>query len=822
MKKFFAIIISFVMLSSVLLVSACDKKTGQNSSEQAGTSSSGPSPSFSDNFDYSYEPQPPISKEQPTDSIKAEYPLYYAMYMMNVEDGSYLGTDVERGFYQTLERENNTFELYPEGYGEGVTGGRGASPENIYECTTRQEIINAVEDISKKQQADSSLKAIIKIVGTVNEEPDLTDGFQVIVSGVKNISIMGVDNTSVLDGLGLNFKSVDNVIVQNLTIHHPSKSKLNEKDCLEFNNCKGVWVDHCELYNDYPSNDSEKDYYDGVIDVKNDSRNVTISYNYVHDAWKTSLVGSGGDDVFDTRHLTYHHNIFENCNSRVPMIRGGLAHIYNNKYINILSRGLDSRYGAEAYVENNIYENCKNNVIGSHEEEQGYYNAKGNVFRNCKTTSVTSTCDFTPSYRYHLDDTADLDEYLAATVGVGKIDFALSIAEPPAYEKYVISEEQILSRTIEEIGEVKLDSQTEQKLIYLTKQVLFGDKNVLAKVDNLNNLEVAIDNYFTLYASSVDDMATVCDKQGDFTVNCAIAFYLNQSLTELNTFITDKLTKKALITDLYAYFIQNFATLLNEKLNGFGAVKAQDLDEIVTLLDLYTLADAETKKDVNFDKLKTLYTDCKNVIAVESFTAICDKLPSADKVASSDKLIVEEARAAYNKLTAHQIYLLSKNVKNKYNAVIAAYDAIISSQRKMDLSGVATGRTTADSTLAGDIYIGKSTDVRAVNETFGSTTYTKSVYISGYGNPGSKCLQFEVFATSKITIVLKAEGNTKFLLTDKDKNIIDSFVVNGTDTQIVTLNSVEAGEYRLFTDIPDGTIINSSKADIFEFTISPV
>lgn len=820
MKKIFAIIISIIMLTSVLLVSACNKNPS-SSSKQSGTTSSTASPVFSDDFDYSYEPQPPINKEQPADSAKTEYPLYYAMYMMNVENGSYLGTDVERGFYETLKRDTNTFELYPEGYGEGVTGGRGASPENIYECSTRQEIINAVTAISEKQKTDSSLKAIIKIVGTVVEDTTLTDGFQVIVSGVKNISIMGVGSTSELNGLGLNFKSVDNVIVQNLTIHHPSRSKLNEKDCLEFNDCKGVWVDHCELYNDYPGDSSEKDYYDGVIDVKNDSRNVTISYNYVHDAWKTSLVGSGGDDVFETRRITYHHNIFENCNSRVPMLRGGFAHIYNNKYINILSRGLDSRFGAEAYVENNIYENCKNNVIGWHEEEQGYYNVKGNEFRNCKTTSVTSTCDFTPSYRYHLDETADLDEYLAATVGVGKIDYELAIALPPAYDKYVITAEQILDRSITEIGEVKLDSLTEQKLIYLAKQVLFGDKEVLAKLNNLNDLQTAIDTYFTLYAKNIDEMAISCDKQGDFTINCSLSFYLNQSLTELSEFITDKLTKKALITELYAYFTENFATLFNEKLNGFGAVKSSDIDELTTLLDLYAVTETEYKNGVDFEKLKGLYNDCKNVIAVESFTAICDKLPTADNVASSDKLIVEEARQAYSKLTEHQIYLLSDSVKNKYNAVIATYDAIISSQRKMDLTNVPTGRTTADSTLAGDIYIGKSTDVRAADETFGGTTYTKSVYISGYGNPGSKCLQFEVFGTSTITIVLKAEGDTKFLLTDKDKNVIDSFVVYGTDTQIITLEGVEAGEYRLFTDIPDGTIINSSKADIFEFTILP-
>ena len=832
MKKIFAIFISLMMLLSVAFVSACNKPSGNNSgttSSNDGTPSSGNEPtsssktpqSFSDSFGYSYEEPKPITKDEPTATAKADYPLYYAMYKMNEEDGSYSGTDVSRGFYQTEQRASQTFETTPQGYGEGVTGGRGAKIENIYECTTRQQIIDALTSIASKQKAEPSLKAIIKIVGTISEDTTLSDGFQVIVSNVKNISIMGVDKTSILDGLGLNFKTVDNVIVQNLTIHHPAKSKRIEKDCLEFNSCKGVWVDHCELYNDYPTNSSEKDYYDGLLDVKNDSRNITFSYNYLHDAWKTSLVGSGPDDVFATRNLTYHHNIFENCNSRVPMVRGGKAHIYNNKYINVLSRGLDSRFGAEVYVENNIYENCKNNVIGWHEEAQGYFNAVGNEFRNCKTKSVTSTCDFTPSYRYTLDKVADLDAYLAMTVGVGKIDFAVATAEPAPYEKYVIPEDKIIDRSITELGEVKLDSQTEQKLIYLSKQVLFSEKTTIEMLKNLSVLQTAIDTYFTLYAKYIDDMASNCNTTTDFITNCERAFALNKTLNELNEFVKAKITQEKLITDLYANFSENFASRFNDELNRFNSLKSTDMADIERLLKLYYQADEEAKKNADFDKLKKLYTDCQNIIAVENFTKICNELPTADKVASNHKLAVEEAQTAYKALTEHQKYLLPDAITQKYNAVISAYNTIISSQRKMDLTNVAVGRTTLDSTIAGDINIGKSTDVRAVNETFGSATYTKSVYISGYGNPGSKCLQFDIFAKSKITIVIKAEGSLKLLLTDKDKNIKNSLVVDSTNTQIITFENVEAGEYRLFTDIPDGTVLTSSKLDIFEFTITP-
>ena len=50
---------------------------------------------------------------------------------------------------------------------------------------------------------------------------------------------------------------------------------------------KNIWIDHCELYADLTHG---KDYYDGLLDIKNEASFITVSNCNVHDHFKVSLV----------------------------------------------------------------------------------------------------------------------------------------------------------------------------------------------------------------------------------------------------------------------------------------------------------------------------------------------------------------------------------------------------------------------------------------------------------------------------------------------------------------------------------------------------
>ncbi|WP_052263119.1 pectate lyase, partial [Xanthomonas vasicola] len=84
----------------------------------------------------------------------------------------------------------------------------------------------------------------------------------------------------------------------------------------------------------------------------------------------------------DTKNLaagtTYHHNRFENVESRFPSQRRGLSHIYNNYFNNVFISGINVRMGGVAKIESNYFENIKNPVNSRDSSEIGYWDLINN------------------------------------------------------------------------------------------------------------------------------------------------------------------------------------------------------------------------------------------------------------------------------------------------------------------------------------------------------------------------------------------------------------------------------------------------------------
>ncbi|KAG9103950.1 hypothetical protein FRC06_006735 [Ceratobasidium sp. 370] len=99
---------------------------------------------------------------------------------------------------------------------------------------------------------------------------------------------------------------------------------------------------------------SGKDYYDGCLDITHAGDYVTVSWNYFHNHWKTSLIGhSDSNESEDTGKLrvTYHHNWFLNVGSRLPSLRFGTGHVYNQLMDTASESGINSRVGARMLIE---------------------------------------------------------------------------------------------------------------------------------------------------------------------------------------------------------------------------------------------------------------------------------------------------------------------------------------------------------------------------------------------------------------------------------------------------------------------------------------
>ena len=183
-----------------------------------------------------------------------------------------------------------------------------------------------------------------------------------------------------------------------------------------------VWIDHCDLYSDLTH---DKDYYDGLLEIKNGASFITVSHCHIHDHLKVSLISSGDDQVGDTViRATYHHNYFHDTGSRLPSIRFGKAHIFNNYYLNNPEgTGVNSRMGAVVRVEGNHFQNVQNPIVFQDSLRTGNWDVTGgNTFVGCTGSQpTTSTGQLTPPYSYTLDPVANVPTAVPAAAGVGKI-----------------------------------------------------------------------------------------------------------------------------------------------------------------------------------------------------------------------------------------------------------------------------------------------------------------------------------------------------------------------------------------------------------------
>ena len=242
---------------------------------------------------------------------------------------------------------------------------------------------------------------VVKFKGYID-----ADGTEIKVG--SNKTLQGIDNTAHLRNVQLKIQRVRNVIVKNVTF-----SKTLYADDIEINDhALNVWIDSCEFISDREHDDIE-DYYDGLIDIKNESSWITISRCYLHDHRKAVLISSGDYEFQDSvQRITFHHNYYTNIASRLPLIRFGKAHIYNNYYLDN-NGSINTRLGACVKVEGNYFKNTDHAIATS---EVGYLDlGDNNVFINSPKETIES-CELEIPYPYTLDDVSELPNVIPSSV----------------------------------------------------------------------------------------------------------------------------------------------------------------------------------------------------------------------------------------------------------------------------------------------------------------------------------------------------------------------------------------------------------------------
>jgi pectate lyase len=276
----------------------------------------------------------------------------------------------------------------------GTTGGAGGPTVLV---STEAELVAAVAGNDPK---------IVKITKHIV----LTD----LVRPGSNKSILGTTKDSGVSNSGFYIRRVSNVILRGLKIF----KSVAPDDGVSIDESLNVWIDHCEFYSDL---DHDKDYYDGLLDAKHGADYITVSWNKFHTHYKTSLVGHSDSNESEDKgklRITYHNNYFTNTESRLPSLRFGTGHIFNNVYENIATSGINSRMGAQVLVEGNVFDNVKRALVTNLDSaEEGYAVERNNIWRNA-APEITKEGTFTsPPYTYTVEAADKIESIVKAQAG---------------------------------------------------------------------------------------------------------------------------------------------------------------------------------------------------------------------------------------------------------------------------------------------------------------------------------------------------------------------------------------------------------------------
>jgi pectate lyase len=287
-------------------------------------------------------------------------------------------------------------------------------------------------------RASSSTPIIIQVEGTINHgnttkvsgDSCNTAADKIELKEISNVTIIGVGGGAVFDQLGIHIRDASNIIIQNVTVRNVKKSgspTSNGGDAIGMESTvRNIWVDHVTL----EASGGEPEGFDGLFDMKDNTQYVTLSYSILRNSGRGGLIGSSESDL-SNGFITFHHNLYENIDSRTPLLRGGIAHIYNNYYVSLHESGINSRAGARAKVDNNYFKNSKD-VLGTfYTDAAGFWQVSGNIFDNVTWSSPgsennpagpnpQSNTTVSIPYSYSLDGASCVPNVVSQTAGANK------------------------------------------------------------------------------------------------------------------------------------------------------------------------------------------------------------------------------------------------------------------------------------------------------------------------------------------------------------------------------------------------------------------
>lgn len=212
------------------------------------------------------------------------------------------------------------------------------------------------------------------------------EGLQ-IKGAMMNMTFEGVGDDATVYGFGFLLREAESVEFRNFAIMRC----LDDAMSLDTKNFH-VWIHNMDLFYGKKGSAADQAKGDGTVDIKGDSKYVTVAYNRFWDNGKASMCGMKSET--GPNYITYHHNWFDHSDSRMARVRTMSVHMYNNYYQHNDVYGIGATMGSSVFMESNYFDAVKRPIMSSLQgtdakgdgtfsgEKGGLIKAYGNVFAN--------------------------------------------------------------------------------------------------------------------------------------------------------------------------------------------------------------------------------------------------------------------------------------------------------------------------------------------------------------------------------------------------------------------------------------------------------
>ena len=260
----------------------------------------------------------------------------------------------------------------------------------------------------------------VRIIGEISKDDAASDQLMSDEKGlqlkgnneniVMHMTLEGIGDDASFNGFGMTFFNGTSVEMRNIGLVN-----FND-DGIQIKGTQYAWIHHNDFFYGNAGSAADQKKGDGSLDVKDNSRYCTFSYNHFWDSGKTSLCGMKSES--GPNFISYDHNWFDHSDSRHPRVRTMTVHVWNNYYDGVSKIGVGAVKGADIFVESNYFRNSKNPMLISEQgtdgrngfaddHDGGMIKAYGNVLTGKSATTFRSHKQYPVEFDAYVADSRD-------------------------------------------------------------------------------------------------------------------------------------------------------------------------------------------------------------------------------------------------------------------------------------------------------------------------------------------------------------------------------------------------------------------------------